>query len=483
MRHDGVGPYARFAIPCAVSLVLVASVWFGSLSHHRGLVRYDSNYYLRQAAFFVESLGVDSWGHVEPKPFTTVWPLGYPFSIAVAAHLTGLPVFWAAKIVNCGAALLCILLLLRTLPQTGTTACLAFLSAGMVTTFSSTFAEGIFILALLVAALSLARVLERSSRYAALVLATAVAAAFSIRYVGVVLIGPVLAACVWAYLQGRRRAARLLAGALVGATALIGACLSFNQWVGGFLLPPRQPRQESVLMFAYETTKAFLSEANFVFLYVPNPRNPVLLAAFGAILVLTLAVGVQFWIRARRAEWGLGQLSGGERLTIVVLAFTGVFFWAAMVVMRFRIHFNPLDFRYLGPGTVLVTAAALSVLAALGLGENRRARTSIALIVLASVAYAGVYGPLQSYREQPVLFTERMEDILTRYRHVPSDSVVLRGSLHLLFLRPDLLVVPEENIRGSQGMVDLLRDQASRAGRPVWLEHDGRPTLIEPPKQ
>ena len=45
-------------MPVLVSVVLLVSIWVGSLTHHRGLVRNDSSYYLRQAAFFVEGLGV-----------------------------------------------------------------------------------------------------------------------------------------------------------------------------------------------------------------------------------------------------------------------------------------------------------------------------------------------------------------------------------------------------------------------------------------
>ena len=88
---------SRLLIPCAVGVVLVVSIWGGSLAHHRGLVGYDSDYYLRQAAFFVEGRGLYSLGELEPEPFTT-WPLGYPLAIASAAKLTGLSVFWAAKV-------------------------------------------------------------------------------------------------------------------------------------------------------------------------------------------------------------------------------------------------------------------------------------------------------------------------------------------------------------------------------------------------
>ncbi len=136
---------------------------------------------------FVEGRGLYSLGELEPEPFTT-WPLGYPLAIAGAAKLTGLSVFWAAKVIDTAAALICIVLLLYALPRTGGMASVAWLSGGIITTFSATYAEGIFILAMLVATLALARLLDRESASAAVILATAVAAAFCIRYVGLVLL-------------------------------------------------------------------------------------------------------------------------------------------------------------------------------------------------------------------------------------------------------------------------------------------------------
>lgn len=467
---------ARLALPGAVCATLLVSIWIGSLAHHRGLVRYDSNYYLRQAAFFVDGLGVESWGHVEPAAFT-VWPLGYPAATALAASLTGMSVFWAAKLVNSAALLLSVLLLVRHLPQTGATASLAFLSAGMFHIYSSTFAEGLFMLAVLIATLSLTRMFLRPSGYTMVALAMAVGAATSIRYVGVVLVGPIVLAMTWAAVRGQYRTARWLAGAAAGASSLIVAYLLLNQWLSGALLPPNSPRRASLLTFAYDSMKGFVSEANFVFLYIPNPRDPGMLAAFGLVLVTTLAVAIHVWHRGRCAGRGFAQLDPDERTTIAGLAFMGVFLWAAMVVLKFRFYFSPLEFRYLGPGTLLVSAAVLSGLAAYGLREYRGAKTALALIVVSAVAWHGLYGPWQGYRANGRLFTQQMERIVARYRPVPPGSVVLRGSLHLLFLRPDLLVVPQENIRTSAA-ANRLRREAIETGRPVWVEQDGHPIPV-----
>ena len=467
---------SRLLIPCAVGVVLVVSIWGGSLAHHRGLVTYDSDYYLRQAAFFVEGRGLHSLGELEPEPFTT-WPLGYPLAIAGAAKLTGLSVFWAAKVVDTAAALICIVLLLYALPRTGGMASVAWLSGGIITTFSATYAEGIFILAMLVATLALARLLDRESASAAVILATAVAAAFCIRYVGLVLLVPVLAGCLWAAAKGRPRAVRLLVGSLVGAAVPIGAYLWLNYVISGALLPGAARRRESLLVFIYESAKALVAEVNFVFVYVPHPRHPILLAAFAAVIVLTVAVSLQMTVRGRGAGRGLGRLDSGERVTIVVLALTGVFFWASMVLLKSSRDFNVLGARLLAPGTVLVTAAALSGLAARGFREHRGVKAATVLIVLASVAYTSVYRPLAQYRAQPILFPERLQNIHAHYTDVPAGTVVLYGPRHLPFLRPDLRVIMARRITSPDRFRRYV-DQAHKAGIPVYVADEDRPPTV-----
>ena len=461
---------SRLLIASTIGLVLVAAIWVGSLTDRRGMVSPDSDSYLRQAAFFVEGRGIHSRGGVEPEPFTT-WPLGYPLAIAVAARLTGLSVFWAAKVVNTTAALICIVLLLRALPRTGGTASLALLSGGSITAFSRTLSEGLFTLALLVAALAIARLLERRNASAAVILGAAVAAAFGIRYIGILLLMPVLAVCLWSAAQRRRRTARLLAGSLVGAALPIGAYLWLNHVVSGSLLPGAPERQERLPLFALDAARALAAEANFAFAEYPD--TPLLWAVFAAVMVLTLVVVYQVTIRRRDAAEVLPDRQ--ERLTIVVLAVAGVFFWTCMVAMGSYRQFDPLSYRLLAPGTVLVTAAAFGVLATRGCMEHARMRTAAALVVLASVVHSCVYQPLVLYRDQQILFTERMQDVLAHYADVPAGAVVLHASRHLLFLRPDLRVVPDRRMGSNE---TLFVDQARRAGLLVWSDEGGRLRLV-----
>lgn len=470
MSGDRVPPdgyrRSRLLIAGTIGLVLISAIWFGSLTQRRGMVSPDSDYYLRQAAFFVEGRGIHSRGGVEPGPFTT-WPLGYSLAIAAAAGPTGLPVFWAAKVVNTVAALMCIVLLLQALPRTGGAASLALLSGGSLAMFSRTLSEGLFTLALLAAALAMARLLERQKASAAVILAAAIAAAFGFRYVGILLLAPILVACFWGAAHGRRRVARLLAGSLVGAALPIGAYLWLNHAVSGSLLPGAAGRQESLSLFAHDAATALVAEANFVLAEYPD--TPLLWAVFVPVMLLTLVVACQVTIRSRDAKEGRPDRQ--ESLTIAVLAATGVFFWICMVAVRSYRQFDPLSYRLLAPGTVLVTAAAFGLLAARGWMEDARMRAAAALIVLASVTYSCVYQPLAQFQAYQVLFPERMRAIRAHYADVPAGAVVLHGSRHLLFLRPDLRVIPDRRMGSDE---TPLLDQARRAGLSVWSDEGGR---------
>ena len=70
-----------------------------------------------------------------------------------------------------------------------------------------------------------------------------------------------------------------------------------------------------------------------------------------------------------------------------------------------------------------------------------------------------------------------MEKTLTQYEHVPSGSVVLQGPLHLLFLRPDLMVIPPQRLR-TQRRLDRFLNRALKTKNPVWREVNGRPIKI-----
>ena len=212
-------------------------------------------------------------------------------------------------------------------------------------------------------------------------------------------------------------------------------------------------------------------------MYVPHPRHPILLVAFAAVIVLTVAVSLQITVRGRGAGRGLGRLDSGERVTIVVLALTGVFFWASMVLLKSSRHFNALDARLLAPGTVLVTAAALSGLAARGFREHRGVKAATVLIVLASVAYTSVYQPLAQYRAQPILFPERLQNIRAHYTDVPAGTVVLYGPRHLPFLRPDLRVIMARRITSPDRFRGYV-DQAHKAGIPVYVADEDRPPTV-----
>ena len=269
-------------------------------------------HYLRQAAFFVEGRGLYSLGELEPEPFTT-WPLGYPLAIAGAAKLTGLSVFWAAKVIDTAAALICIVLLLYALPRTGGMASVAWLSGGIITTFSATYAEGIFILAMLVCDTGAGSSPRPGERVCGGDLGDSHRGRLlhSIRR-------PRAARPGTGRLSlGRRErpAARgAPPGGVPGRRGRPDRGLSVAELcdLRRPLTRGRPATRKPDGRFIYESAKALVAEVNFVFVYVPHPRHPILLAAFAAVIVLTVAVSLQMTVRGRGAGRGLGRLDSGE---------------------------------------------------------------------------------------------------------------------------------------------------------------------------
>ena len=168
-------------------------------------------------------------------------------------------------------------------------------------------------------------------------------------------------------------------------------------------------------------------------------------------------------------------LSSLERRTLFILAAAGAVFWVFMIGTRFFVRFNQLDFRLMGPGTLLIMSSGLGFLWAYGLRELRVPQVLVAALLLISLAYHGVWASIENYAADPVLFGERLTSVSSRYAEVPAETVVLCGNRNLLYLRPDVLVVLARWCV-SKPRVDELVESALATERPVWL--DGEDGLV-----
>ena len=473
-----VGAERRVVVLACTAMVLIASSLLLPLVHHRGLLGWDSNWYLRQALFFVNGWGLHSWvpiGGVEPSPFV-VFPIGYPAAIAAVSTITGAPVFWASKLVNAACALLALLLIARGLPSIGWITGTSLLSAGVLLSYASTFSEGPFIVAVVAAALALGRLLAGAGfRYAG-ALALALGLGYAIRYAGILLFPPLALAIAWTWWSGREAVARRIAAGAFGGAVLVAAHMALTYSLIRRPTPPRSPSSDALPTYLYNTAKAFLTELNVAFVRVPNPRDTFDFVFFTVVLALSAALVIMV-VRQPRSDSHWRDLSAVERSSIGAFALIGACFWAGMATLRFLLYFNPLGYRYLAPGTVLLLGAFIAWLWSRGLYRNHAGMVLAAAIALGVVGNFGIVRPYRMWREEPRVFTERLRELSDRYADIPPGAVVLQASVHLLFLRPDLIVTPPSKglvVRYEPSQLQSYVEQGVACGRSVWVDDGAR---------
>lgn len=229
-------------------------------------------------------------------------------------------------------------------------------------------------------------------------------------------------------------------------------------------------RKESWLQFVHDSAMALGAEANFAFANYPNSID--LWVVFYAVLALTLAV--TFWVAARGSAARDDLPDRQERLTIAVLAVTGVFFMACMLGVRANMAFGVLNHRLLAPGSILLTAAALGAIASRGALSSRKVENAVAAIILASVVQSCMYQPhFDTYDD---IFPVQLRNVREHYAEVPSGAAVIHASRHLLFLRPDLRVIPARKMHRLQHR--LAAEHALRT-MPVWSDQGGQLRRID----
>jgi hypothetical protein len=318
---------------------------------------------------------------VPEQRWFSVWPLGYPMGIAAVSLLTSLPVYFAAKLLGAGTALITFgaarTVVGETRPAVGWWLLLgpfmvmwtAVLSEGMM------FAAGTVAVALVVHGLRE----PHPPRWLIPGLALSVFLAFVVRYAGLSILGWLWVVSLVAVLAGRRDAARRLGVAAAGATAMVGAYLWMNllftgSATGGGRPPAGEGAGEVLKMLALTllTSGDILTR---VPLEVGHAWVHLIgwLAAFLLVWQLRAAASrptgpapsSESWLSNVRVD---RLLSPAGLFLLLALAYAGL-----LLILRLKTHFDPLYTRRLvAPFTGWCLLAILSSGAAARLWASRR---------------------------------------------------------------------------------------------------------------
>jgi hypothetical protein len=125
---------------------------------------------------------------------------------------------------------------------------------------------------------------------------------------------------------------------------------------------------------------------------------------------------------------------------------TGIVYFVAIIGAKWFSNFSPLDFRYLFPGTFMIILS----LAAYLQGKPSVKIMNSAILYLIILALLSIhYIPQRSYIYKWVTtgisyfqnpnYIENTRMILEKYKGVEPESIVIFGSIHLRYLREDII--------------------------------------------
>jgi hypothetical protein len=476
----------------AIWMIAGAAIFANAYLHSRGYLTSDSIAYLRQSAFLLDGLGFYSsyTDDLFPKFFST-WPLGYPLSIAATGLVFNLTPFWASKLLNLILLAAAFLALKGLFGRDDWVAALFFLSGSMISVFSHTWSEGMFITAELFFILSLVKFSNSYQlRYAIYILLSMVAL-FLVRYIGVFVLIVIAINCSTLLYQKDYR--RMLTLTVISGLffAVVAAYLYNNHRLTGYLTGvPKSAASETTSALIIALAKQQVVEFNFVYSFLPH--NPIDIGIFLLVLIAPVAITI-YWLKLREqiapdsGATDSGAIDGGAQVITDVqgranqwryFLLTGMVYWVVLVSLRFVTQFDLFNHRLLAPASILFYLALLSLLQTKRPDWFRGLAYVLIGLAIVSIIYNVVYRPLQMFRSNEKSFPVVLEEIARQYQDVPAGSLVLCGDEHLQYLRPDLVTLSSHDCNQTLGD-RLLERYGSRHQGPVYLVQEGLPVRID----
>ncbi|MCL2253126.1 MAG: hypothetical protein FWC09_01655 [Lachnospiraceae bacterium] len=397
----------------------------------------DSAHYLRAAREILRGNGF----YVYPEWFG-IWPLGYPFLIAVTAFVTRAEVYLASKILSIIIVWIIGIMLYKRFNRIAWAYAFVMFNVGFRYIFFYTWSETAFILGMFLLAFVTVDIIcdetVKASHYIRLTFASLLM--FLSRYIGafaLIVIGVLWLTFLFRRiklkdkLSGKRVLYLTAAGAVTGI--FIISYLLLNQRMTGYMTgTPRVPAghlRDTLL----ELYRAMMIEMDYVFdtFIAIGPLR-------AALLLWVFFIGFLFYSFARHKE-GLAQ---NDRAVITPLVFIliGVVYWLAIVAMRLSAHFDDFDFRLLFPSSAMLFIGFVGLLTL-----NDRIKQFFKLYsakiipVLCLCGFIMMMLVITPRLSGTSGYRQTRDHVLSVYAGIPDGAVVLWGdTLHLMFLRDNV---------------------------------------------
>ena len=275
---------------------------------------------------------------------TAVWPAGYPICIAGVAKLTNASSLLASKIVNLLFLGFIFMLLYKWLGKYAWFTALYFLSFGKLEIFTFTWSEGpcLFFVVLVWFFLSEDFQTEKRDRFLFLKIFFSLTGLFLFRYAGLIYYFFVaLFLAYYAYKKQWLKAAHYFI-ALIFSSLFALAYFYHNYTSTGYFTGGSRifPEKESVFTFLSLLIKGLINETFLARNYFFTGKPDILFLVLAALQVLVLGIVLKF-----------RPLIAGKffKPKVKMLLLAGLFYLAALIILRIFSPFDAFDFRILAP--------------------------------------------------------------------------------------------------------------------------------------
>ncbi len=400
-----------------------------------GNISPDSTYYLRlsQNLLSGEGFKIPDYTNSDGKTFFSIWPVGYPIMIFTISKLTGLGVVWASKVLNLLVMAIILLIFRNIFKNNLHWVGLLFFVDSFFLIFTYTWSEAPFVLFLLLTALSLYKCVETSGGFLWLtVLLLSGIILFLMRYIGLFSVS-IIGIIVIINLIKRKweLSVKLIIVAFL-QLVFAGFYLYHNLVTSGHLTGmQRDLPEESNLELIRQLLHGLKEE--FIVMKCGIPLT------FSFLLLLLL--GIYLFINRRK-----GNKNAKPAGLSLYFLLAGLLYYGAMIGAKWFSNFTPLDYRYLFPGTFMIILSLATYLQGKPIWKIMNSNLLYFAILITLIIH---YLPYSlniikkgadgiSYFQKPNYITNT-HVILERYKEVKPKSVVLFGSIHLRYLREDII--------------------------------------------
>ena len=257
-------------------------------------------------------------------------------------------------------------------------------------------------------------------------------ALFLTRHIGLFALGPILAITTVHLARGSGITALRLGVAATAVASAVFVYLTYNKFATGFSTGvPRVPAHETNLELLAALSRVLFHELvlPIPFWFASDIRHNVLLAVTALALI---------YVAVRIARSPVNKPEPEYRNLCLSFLLVGLSYLNAIIVARWNAYFDPFGYRLLNPG---VTLGLVGLFAALA-DCYSAAQTAIggAMVLIAGISLA-VHTIMLHSRAVPGGYKAALQTREETYGHLPSGTIVLYGSPHLRYQRPDVHIL------------------------------------------